>query len=235
MAETHEISISTCYVADDVACGTDLAELALRSLTLQDRDVLVVTQKVVSKAEGRTVSYDPADSSSLRRVIRSESRRILRERDELMIVETHHGFICANAGVDHSNNLPGQLTLLPVNPDQSAHAIATRIAIKAHIVVGVVITDTFGRVWRNGATDVAIGISGIKGLLDLRGQPDQFGTPLTSSQICVADEIASAANLVIGKSSRTPFALIRGLPDEFFGADRVSETIVRSPQFDLFR
>ncbi len=235
MPNPQEISISTCTVPDEVVYGTDLAALALKHLDIQDHDVVVVTQKVVSKAEGRVVSYDPEDPASLRTVIRGESRRVLRERDQLMIVETHHGFICANAGVDHSNNKPGLLTLLPLNPDRSAHTIATRIAEQAHVAVGVVITDTFGRVWRNGATDVALGICGVKGLLDLRGQPDQFGTPLSSSQICVADEMAAAANLVIGKSTRTPFALIRGLSDVFFGNERVSETILRSSQFDLFR
>ncbi|MDA8360313.1 MAG: coenzyme F420-0:L-glutamate ligase [Actinomycetota bacterium] len=202
---------------------------------LEPGDVLVVTQKVVSKAEGRVRKIDPSDPRAKQRLVESEAVRVLRRRGDLLITETTHGFICANAGVDLSNMEEGEAALLPIDPDRSARRIRAGLQRELGVQVGVVISDTFGRAWRNGVTDVAIGSAGIVPILDLRGTRDAMERPLTATTICIVDEIASAAELVMGKDRNVPAAIVRGVPSTWLGAGSVVTDVVRSPGEDLFR
>src|SRR5919106_4016223 len=195
----------------EVRPGDVLAELLVaaaraQETPLEDRDCLVVTQKVVSKAEGRVVRLDPADPEARQRLIESESVRVLRRRGDLVISETRHGFVCANAGVDLSNVDEGTAALLPVEPDRSARRIRDGVRAHGDVDVAVVVTDTFGRAWRQGLADVAIGVSGLAAVVDLRGQRDERGRELQVTEVAVADEVAAAAELVMGKSARVPAA-----------------------------
>ena len=161
--------------------------------------------------------------------------RVLRRRGTLRITETRHGFINANAGVDLSNTDEGTAVLLPKDPDRSARRLRGEIERRCAVEVAVLVTDTFGRVWRQGVTDVALGSAGLRPVLDLRGTLDANGRLLEATEVAIADEIAGAANLVLHKAAGTPFALIRGLDESFFGPGSVSENIVRSKHEDLFR
>jgi coenzyme F420-0:L-glutamate ligase/coenzyme F420-1:gamma-L-glutamate ligase len=201
---------------------------------LLDGDCLVVTQKIVSKAEDRLVPLDHADLEARAAIIASETVRVLRRRDELVITETRHGFVCANAGVDLSNVDDGYAALLPVDSDRSAHRIRNAIRAAAGVEVGVVVSDTFGRAWRHGLTDVAIGVAGIAAVVDLRGGTDDRGQELRVTEVAIADEIASAAELVMGKATGVPVAIVRGLDPEWFGAGS-SRDLVRPADQDLFR
>ena len=201
---------------------------------LRDLDVLVVTQKIVSKAEGRLVEIDPDDPLSHKVLVEQEAARILRRRGDLIITETHHGFVCANSGVDLSNVERGQAALLPLDSDRSARRIVDIVRAKLGVTVGVIVSDTFGRPWRKGLTDVAIGIAGIAGVLDLRGTPDALGRTMQVTEVAIADELASAAELVMGKSSGIPVAVVRGASPEWFRPATMSE-IIRAPREDLFR
>ncbi len=202
---------------------------------LVDGDVLVVTQKVVSKAEGRVVPLDHDDSSAKVALVESEAVRILRRRGDLLITETEHGFICANAGIDLSNVADGTAALLPVDPDRSARRIRGGIHRQLNVTCAVVISDTFGRPWRSGVTDVAIGSAGLRAVVDLRGTRDAMGRELQATEVCVADEIASAAELAMGKASGIPAAIVRGVPADWLGEGSVREQIVRPNDGDLFR
>ena len=202
---------------------------------LADGDVLVVTQKVVSKAEGRLVPVDPDDPAAKRRVVESESVRVVRRRGDLLISETRHGFVCANAGVDLSNVEAGTAALLPVDPDRSARRIRADLRRRLGVEVGVVISDTFGRTWRRGVTDVAIGVAGVAAVVDLRGTPDATGRVLEATEVCVADELAGAAELVMGKDRGVPAAVVRGVAPAWLRDGSVAEEIVRPPSEDLFR
>ncbi|MHB1711602.1 MAG: coenzyme F420-0:L-glutamate ligase [Acidimicrobiales bacterium] len=204
-------------------------------LRLVDGDVLVVTQKVVSKAEGRLVAIDPGDPLAKQRLIEEESVRIIRRRGDLLITETKHGFICANAGVDLSNVADDTAALLPVDPDRSARGLREALEHRYSVSVGVIISDTFGRTWRRGVTDVAIGIAGIAGVVDLRGTPDASGRVLETTEVCVADELAATAELVMGKDRGIPAAVIRGVHPGWLRASSVAAEIVRPPAEDLFR
>jgi len=201
---------------------------------LLDGDCIVVTQKIVSKAEGRLVALDADDGDARRRLIEQESRRILRRRDELIISETAHGFVCANAGIDLSNVDDGTAALLPVDSDRSARDIRNDIRSRLKISVGIVVSDTFGRAWRRGLTDVAIGVAGLAGVVDLRGSTDAHGRELHATEIAVADEVASAAELAMGKAAGIPAAIVRGLDPAWFREATVEE-LVRPPAEDLFR
>ena len=201
---------------------------------LQAGDCLVVTQKVVSKAEGRLVELDPADPDARRRLIEAESVRVLRRRGELVISETRHGFVCANAGVDLSNVDDGWAALLPVDGDRSARRIRDAIRAFAGVEVAVVISDTFGRPWRHGLVDVAIGVAGLAAVVDLRGTEDARGRPLQVTEVAVADEVASAAELVMGKARGVPAALVRGL-DAAWLRDASIRELIRPTGDDLFR
>jgi coenzyme F420-0:L-glutamate ligase/coenzyme F420-1:gamma-L-glutamate ligase len=201
---------------------------------LADGDVLVVTQKVVSKAEGRLVAVDPDDPLSHKALVEQEAVRTLRRRGELVITETRHGFVCANSGVDLSNVEHGQAALLPLDSDRSARRIRHIVRVRLGAAVGVIVSDTFGRAWRKGLTDVAIGVAGVAGVVDLRGAPDALGRIMRVTEVAVADELAAAAELVMGKASRTPVAVVRGVDSAWLREAAVSE-LVRDPQEDLFR
>src|SRR5487761_1073483 len=200
----------------EIAHGDQLATLIVEALRdhdiiLLDGDVLVVTQKVVSKAEGRVVAFDRDDPDAKRRLVESEAVRVLRRRGDLVITETRHGFICANSGVDLSNVASGYAVLLPIDPDHSARILRDEIRRQEGVSVGVIISDTFGRTWRRGLTDVALGSAGVAAILDLRGSSDALGNELMATMVCVADEIAGAADLVMGKSAGVPVAVVRGV------------------------
>ncbi|GIU85328.1 MAG: F420-0--gamma-glutamyl ligase [Acidimicrobiales bacterium] len=221
----------------DIAPGDDLCAILADALAdiVEDGDVLVVTQKVVSKAEGRVVSVDPDDREALRRLVYAEAKRVLRRRGELTITETRHGFVCANAGIDASNMEPGKVALLPEDPDRSARRIRDHLRSRLGVELAVIVSDTFGRPWRRGLVDVALGCAGLRPLLDLRGTQDAFGTTLRVTEVAVADEIAAAAELVMGKSDRVPAALVRGVPRRWFGTGSVQRDLLRHPSEDLFR
>lgn len=211
---------------------TDAA--AAQDTPLRDGDILVVTQKIVSKAEGRIVALDPSDAAARVALIESESERVLRRRGELIISETRHGFVCANAGVDVSNVELGAAALLPVDPDGSARKLRDVIRVDHGVTVGVIISDTFGRAWRMGLTDVAIGVCGVAALVDLKGQVDANGRALQVTEIAIADELASAAELVMGKAAGIPAAIVRGLEPGWL-VEAAGAELIRPPAEDLFR
>ncbi len=201
---------------------------------LANGDVLVVTQKVVSKAENRLVAVDADDPLSHKRLVEDEAVRIVRRRGDLIITETRHGFICANSGVDLSNVERGTAALLPIDSDRSARRIRDIVRARLGIEVGVIVSDTFGRPWRRGLTDVAIGVAGIAGVVDLRGMPDSLGRIMQVTEVAVADELAAAAELVMGKSSGIPVAVVRGVEPEWL-RDATMAELIRPPAEDLFR
>src|SRR3954470_3008678 len=184
----------------DVQPGTDLAALIAANTELHDGDVVVVTQKIVSKAEGMLEAVDPHDPWSHKPLVERESVRILRRRGDLVISETTHGFVCANAGIDLSNVERGYAALLPEDSDRSARRIRDGLRARAGVEVGVIVSDTFGRTWRRGLTDVAIGCAGIGAIVDYRGTEDSLGRELHVTEVCVVDELAGAAELVMGKA-----------------------------------
>ena len=224
----------------EIALGVDLgAEIAAACEAspygLHDGDVLVVTQKIVSKAEGAMEAVDPTDPLSHKPLVERESVRIVRRRGDLIISETKHGFICANAGIDLSNVERGYAALLPDDSDRSAQKIRDRIRAETGRSVGIIISDTFGRPWRRGVTDVAIGCAGIAAVVDLRGTDDALGRELAVTEVCVADEIAAAADLVCGKSKGVPVAIVRGVEGSWLRRASVRSEIIRDPAEDLFR
>jgi len=224
-------------------------------LTVQHGDILVVTQKIVSKAEGCTVNLDDVQPSEFActiaqqsgkdarhvEVVLRESKRIVRMSHGVLISETQHGFICANAGVDESNvNGKQQLTLLPVDPDRSAQALRTQLQQQVNenledttLDIAVIISDTWGRPWRNGQVNMAIGVAGMESLIDYRGQYDPYGYELHASIIAVADELAAAAELVMGKIDSIPVALIRGYA--YVPAKGDARSLIRDSATDMFR
>lgn len=219
----------------EVRPGDELSAMIIAAADLADGDVVVVTQKVVSKAEGRLVEVDPGDPVAHKELVRREAVRVLRQRGDLLVTETRHGFVCANSGVDLSNVERGWAALLPVDADRSARRIRDGIRARAGIEVGVVVSDTFGRTWRRGLTDVAIGTAGVAAVVDLRGTPDAHGRELAVTEVCVADEIAGAAELVMGKSSGVPVAIVRGVDPSWLRESSVRDEIVRPYGEDLFR
>ena len=223
----------------EIRPGAALGPLIVEATTAQttplvDCDCLVVTQKIVSKAEGRLVPIDPLDLDARRALVESESVRIVRRRGDLTISETTHGFVCANAGIDLSNVEEGWAALLPVDSDRSAKHVRDALRARFAVEVGVIVSDTFGRPWRQGLTDVAIGVSGISAIVDLRETRDALGRELMVTEVAIADEIASAAELVMGKSANVPAAIVRGLDASWFGNGSVRQ-LIRPPQDDLFR
>lgn len=219
----------------EISAGCDLAAELAAAAPLLDGDVLVVTQKIISKAEGRLRSVDASDAAERRKLVEAESVRVLRRRGELLICETPHGFVCANAGVDFSNVPEGRAALLPLDSDRSARRIRNEILARFNTAVGVVITDTFGRPWRRGLVDVAIGCAGIKPILDLRGSSDAAGRSLQVTEVALADEIAAAAEMVMGKARNVPAAVVRGIPEEWLGSGSVKDDLLRPAHEDLFR
>jgi coenzyme F420-0:L-glutamate ligase/coenzyme F420-1:gamma-L-glutamate ligase len=212
-----------------------IADAALAQGTpLSDADCLVITQKVVSKAENRLVPLDPDDLVARRALVESESVRIVRRRGDLILSETRHGFVCANAGIDLSNVAHGWAALLPVDSDRSAKHVRDALRARAHVEVAVIVSDTFGRPWRRGLTDVAIGVSGIAAVVDLRDTTDALGRVLQVTEVAVADEIASAAELVMGKAANVPAAIVRGVDADWLREGSVRE-LIRPTNEDLFR
>jgi len=249
---TPEIQLIGLRDVPEVQKGADIAAVAQEALaaagqTLQDGDILVVTHKIISKAEGRLIDMREVEPSELAltfatawgkdprhvEMVLRESARIVRMDRGIIISQTHHGFVCANAGVDASN-VPGDdtLCLLPVAPDMSAHALREKLVAATGADVAVIITDSFGRPWRNGIVNIAIGVAGIAPLVDYRGQPDDYGRVMSVSVIAIADEIASAAELVMGKVSRCPIVLVRGYAYE--RAEGAASEIVMDRSMDLF-
>jgi coenzyme F420-0:L-glutamate ligase/coenzyme F420-1:gamma-L-glutamate ligase len=227
----------------EVRPGDDVAALLADALVappggeaaLVDGDVVVVTQKIVSKAEGRVVPIDADDPAAKVALVERESTRVLRRRGDLLITETPHGFVCANAGVDLSNMAEGTAALLPHDADRSARRIRSGLRRRPGVEVAVIISDTFGRPWRQGVTDVAIGCAGVAAIVDLRGTGDAAGRELVATEICVVDELAGAAELVMGKDRQVPAAVIRGVPAEWLRTSSVAAEVIRTPGEDLFR
>lgn len=222
--------IGAVDVGDDLA---DILATALDRIGPQAGDVLVVTHKIVSKAEGAVRAVVGDEEEMYRTLVEEMSASVLRRRGDLVIAETKHGFVCANAGVDRSNAAEGTIVLLPEDPDRSAHRIRARLRQRLELDLPVVISDTFGRPWRVGLTDVAIGLSGIRPIVDLRGTTDWSGRELDVTEVAVADEMAAAADLVMGKASGIPAVLIRGYEGPR-GEGRASQ-LVRPVDEDLFR
>jgi len=242
------ISIIPVAGLPEVRQGDDLAALIAEHAELADGDVVVVAQKVVSKAEGRIVDLGDVEPSAEARavagdwcdpreseVILRESARVVRSRNSLVIAETRHGFVCASAGVDHSNApAANTVVLLPLDPDASARRIREAIRDRAGKDVGVIVTDSFGRPFRVGTTDVAIGVAGVAPLADLRGTADRAGSLLRSTQVAVADELAAAADLVrSGKADGLPVVVVRGVRRA--GGDGSAAELVMPAERDLFR
>ena len=242
------ISILPVEGLPEIEAGDDLGALIGAHASLEDGDVVVVAQKIVSKAEGRVVALDDVEASAEAHeiagawcdpreseVILRETNRVVRLRNALVIAETAHGFVCASAGVDHSNApAAGTLVLLPVDPDMSARRIRDALRERTGVEVGVVVTDSFGRPFRRGTTDVAIGTAGVAPLADLRGTPDRAGSLLRSTQVAVADEIAAAANLVRAhKADGLPVVVVRGLARAH--GEGAARDLVMPPERDLFR
>jgi len=224
----------------EVRPGDDLGDLLCRAIdasgvALVDGDVLVVTQKIVSKAEGRLVPVDPDDPAAKAALVEAEAVRVIRRRGDLVITETRQGFVCANSGVDLSNVEEGWAALLPVDADRSARAIRAAVGHRYGIEIGVIVSDTFGRAWRRGVTDIAIGCAGVAAVVDLRGTLDANGRELQATEVCAADEIASAADLVMGKDRNVPAAVVRGVPSSWLRPSSVAAEIIRPPKEDLFR
>jgi coenzyme F420-0:L-glutamate ligase/coenzyme F420-1:gamma-L-glutamate ligase len=235
-----ELAVWAVEGVPEVRPGDDLAGLVATAAAahprgLADGDVVVVTQKVVSKAEGKLVPVDPGDPRSHKAVVEAESVRVLRRRGDLVIAETRHGFVCANAGVDLSNVELGHAALLPDDSDRSARRIRDGLRARAGVEVAVIVSDTFGRPWRRGLTDVAIGSAGIGPILDHRGERDTQGRELQVTEVAVVDELAAAADLVLGKASGCPVAVIRGVDPNWFRRGEVRTELVRPPSEDLFR
>ena len=233
---TRPLTVLPVTGVPEVRPGDVLADLLAAAVELVDGDVVVVTQKVVSKAEGRLVRLDPdAGPAGAKAVVDRESVRVLRRRGDLVISETAQGFVCANAGVDLSNVEAGTAALLPVDADRSARRIRDGLLGRAGVRVGVIVSDTFGRPWRRGLTDVAIGTAGVAAVVDLRGTTDATGRELQVTEVCVADELAAAAELVMGKASGIPAAVVRGVDPAWLRESSVRAEVVRPPSEDLFR
>ena len=234
----------------EVRPGDDLDAMISEAVEgdLRPGDILVVTHKIMSKAEGRLVDLNTVEPSALAKgyaarwgkdprqieVVFRESRRIVRMDRGVVISETHHGFVCANAGVDASN-VPGEDTvcLLPVDPDRSAARLREALSQKLGVEVPIVVSDSFGRAWRFGITDVAIGVAGMNPLADYRGQNDPHGYPMEASVLAVADEVAAAAELVMGKTDAVPLAIVRGYGHE--KSEGTGKDLLMPPERDMFR
>src|SRR5712692_2853504 len=239
LATKRPLTLIPIHGVPEVGSGDALATLIADAADAQgtpprDGDCVVVTQKIVSKAEGRIVELDAENRAARRALVEAESVRILRRRGDLLITETRHGFVCANAGVDLSNMADGFAALLPLDSDKSAKRIRDALRATRGVEVAIVVSDTFGRAWRNGLTDVAIGVSGLAAVVDLRGTPDALGRELQVTEVALADEVAGAAELVMGKATSVPAAIVRGL-DPGWRQEGSARDLVRPAANDLFR
>jgi len=243
------LQVIPIHIKNDIQPSDDVVDLLLSSskTTLENGDVVVISQKIISKHEGQVIKLEsiiPSELSvgiasaydkdpKLVEAIMSESQRIVRMEHGVIIVETKHGFICANAGIDESNVEDGYATLLPKNSDTSAQKIRSKILERTGKKVAVIISDTFGRPFRMGQTDHAIGVSGINSILHYEGTPDTFGKTLRVTATAIADELCSAAELVMGKTKKRPAAIIKNF--EFHETDGSVDSLLRSKEEDLFR
>ena len=249
MFKTNRVTLEIIPVKiqKEIEPDDDLVDLILESSEVNDGDILVFSQKIVSKNDGRILSLSSVNPSLLANgiassygkdprlveLILSESKRIVRMENGIIIVETKHGFVCANAGIDESNVQDGYATLLPDNPDQSANLLKGKIEQKTGKNTAVIISDTFGRPFRLGQTNVAIGIAGLEPVLDYNGKPDTFGKIMQVTAIAIADEICSASELVMGKVEKCPIAIVRNY--NFNLSDAKIQKLLRSEHDDLFR
>ena len=249
MFKTNRVTLEIIPVKiqKEIEPNDDLVDLILESSEVNDGDILVFSQKIVSKNDGRILSLSSVNPSLLANgiassygkdprlveLILSESKRIVRMENGIIIVETKHGFVCANAGIDESNVQDGYATLLPDNPDQSANLLKGKIEQKTGKNIAVIISDTFGRPFRLGQTNVAIGIAGLEPVLDYNGKPDTFGKIMQVTAIAIADEICSASELVMGKVEKCPIAIVRNY--NFNLSDAKIQKLLRSEHDDLFR
>ena len=234
-------------IEKEITVDDDLSKLIINSTDIRDGDIIVIAQKIISKHEGRVVELSTVIPSLLSEgissqykkdphiveLILSESKRIIRMKNGLIIVETNHGFICANAGIDESNVVNGFATLLPLNSDKSAQIIQTKIFNKTGKHVVIIISDTFGRPFRMGQTNCAIGISGLNPILDYSGTLDSFNRILRVTAIAIADELSAAAELVMGKTKKCPVSIIRDYSYDF--GDGTSNDLIRPENEDLFK
>ena len=241
------IQIIPVKIQKDIVPNDNLVDLVLESTEIQDGDILVFSQKIVSKSEGRILSLSSVNPSLLANgisssynkdprlveLILSESKRILRMENGIIIVETNHGFVCANAGIDESNVQDGYATLLPEDPDRSANLLKEKIEQKTGKNIAVIISDTFGRPFRLGQTDVAIGVAGIEPILDYSGKPDTFAKIMQVTAIAIADEICAATELVMGKVEKCPVAIVRNYKFDF--SNTKIQNLLRPKHEDLFR
>ena len=241
------IQIIPVKIQKDIIPNDNLVDLVLESTEIQDDDILVFSQKIVSKNEDRIISLASVNPSLLANgisssydkdprlveLILSESKRIVRMENGIIIVETNHGFVCANAGIDESNVQDGYATLLPEDPDRSANLLKEKIEQKTGKNIAVIISDTFGRPFRLGQANVAIGIAGMEPIIDYKGKPDTFGKNLQVTAIAVADELCSASELVMGKVKNCPVAIVRNFKFDF--SDAKIQKIIRPKAEDLFR
>ena len=249
MFKTNRVTLEIIPVKiqKEIEPDDDLVDLILESSEVNDGDILVFSQKIVSKNDGRILSLSSVNPSLLANgiassygkdprlveLILSESKRIVRMENGIIIVETKHGFVCANAGIDESNVQDGYATLLPDNPDQSANLLKGKIEQKTGKNIAVIISDTFGRPFRLGQTNVAIGIAGLEPILDYNGKPDTFGKIMQVTAIAIADEICSASELVMGKVEKSPIAIVRNY--NFSSSTVKIQKMLRSDHDDLFR
>ena len=241
------IQIIPVKIQKDIVPNDNLVDLVLESTEIQDGDILVFSQKIVSKSEGRILSLSSVNPSLLANgisssynkdprlveLILSESKRIVRMENGIIIVETNHGFVCANAGIDESNVQDGYATLLPEDPDRSANLLKEKIEKKTGKNIAVIISDTFGRPFRLGQTDVAIGVAGIEPILDYSGKPDTFAKIMQVTAIAIADEICAATELVMGKVEKCPVAIVRNYKFDF--SNTKIQNLLRPKHEDLFR
>ncbi|MDW0294004.1 MAG: coenzyme F420-0:L-glutamate ligase [Nitrososphaeraceae archaeon] len=253
MHELSKVEIISILINDDIREGDDVGNLILKSIkekkeSLKENDVIVITHKIVSKSEGRTIDLTkiiPSEESKkissrtgkdpkLVELIISQSNEIIKIQREIIITETKHGFVCANSGIDTSNvGNSNHVVLLPVDPDKSAREIRNYIRSRTKTNVAVIISDTFGRPFRKGQVNVAIGVAGINPIKSYIGDSDMYGNILRVTEIAIADEIASAAELVMGKSLRVPVTIVRGY--DFSSTDASISTVTRAKKDDLFR
>lgn len=256
MGEFSNTQIIPILIHADIGMGDDIAGLIIKSISednesLRENDVVVITHKIISKAEGKItdlsrivtseesnkISSDTGKDPRMIELIISQSKEIIKIERDIIITETKHGFVCANAGIDASNvgNLSNHVVLLPDNPDESARKIRNDIKSRTNMNVSVIISDTFGRPFRKGQVNIAIGIAGMDPIKSYIGKTDMYGNILRVTEIAIADEIASAAELVMGKSSRIPVAIVRGCVYMSGDGDSSISKITRSKKDDLFR
>jgi len=241
------LEIIPVKIEEEIEPNTDIIDLILESTVINDYDILIFSQKIISKNEGRIVDLSSVNPSLLAsgiassygkdprlvELILSESKRIVRMQESVIIVESNHGFVCANAGIDESNVRDGYVTMLPEDPDQSADKLKKQIEQRTKKNTAVIISDTFGRPFRLGQANIAIGIAGMEPIIDYKGKPDTFGKILQVTAIAVADELCSASELVMGKVENCPVAIIRNFKFDF--SDAKIQKIIRPKTEDLFR